>query len=817
MRIFSDRNRINISLLLISFSIFLYQVCLLRIISIADYYHFAFLIVSVALLGFGISGSFLYFFTSKIKNPGLIRLIFAFGFSITVFLSFVLINRIPFDSFRIMWEIKQVFYLLAYYFFLLLPFFFGGSFIGYVLQSNERPGVIYFYNLIGSALGAIAFIIIMKPIGKTGVIVSTAAMGVAATLIILNKKYLKQFLTLCLSFLIVVALLYQFYPAIFEIRMSPYKSLPSVLRNPGSKILISEENPYSLLDVISSESIRSAPGLSLKYNDVPPPQLGLTVDGDNISVITEVKKDAGRLKESDLIKRGGALEFLNYLPVSVVFESSPELKNILIIEPGGGLDVLASLYFSNHNNITVLQNNEMAVDLLKNEKIITDFNGNIYNRKNIKIYEMPGRNFIKQADDKYDLIIVSLSDSFHPVSSGAYSLNEDYLYTVESVSGLMNILAENGMISITRWIQFPPSEDLKVISTLVESAEKTGMDGISSKVFAFRSWSTLTVMFKNGRFTDGEINKLSNKIDALNFDAVYYAGVKSEETNKYNQLEKTYYFDYFKRVIESGKQERESFYRQYYFNIKPSTDNNPYFYNFFKFRQIPEIVRFFGKSTQPFGGGSYLVLISAMAISVILSLIFILFPLRLKKVGINFKRDFKFLGYFLVIGFGFFFIELPFIQKFILVLDKPAVSLAVILFSLMLSAGIGSYLSSRVNTRLELIISIIVVYIILFVTLSGFVIDFIIVKQLWQRAIYTVLIVFPLGFFMGMPFPKGIAAARQTRPEIIPWLWAVNGFASVIGSIAAVMISIHLGFLAVIVLSAVMYILALALYRYIKT
>ena len=173
-----SKNKINITLFLISFSIFLYQVCLLRIISVSDYYHFAFLIVSIALLGFGISGSFLYFFIDKLKDPVLIRLIFTLGFSISVFISYIAINYIPFDSFKIAWEAKQIFYLVTYYFFLLLPFFFGGSFIGYVLHTHEKPGITYFYNLIGSALGSIAFIFIVELIGKTGVVIVASIIGV---------------------------------------------------------------------------------------------------------------------------------------------------------------------------------------------------------------------------------------------------------------------------------------------------------------------------------------------------------------------------------------------------------------------------------------------------------------------------------------------------------------------------------------------------------------------------------------------------------------------------------------------------------------
>ena len=600
-------NKINISLFLISFSIFLYQVCLLRIISVSDYYHFAFLIVSVALLGFGISGSFLYFFINRLKNPDLIRLFFAFSFTVSIFISFILINHIPFDSFKIAWEMRQIFYLAAYYFFLLLPFFFGGSFIGYVLHIQKKPGVTYFYNLIGSALGAITFIFLVPLLGKVGIIVTSSLIGVIATFLLICKRYFKIFLSLSLVFLISMTAMLLFYPQAFEIRMSPYKSLPTALRYPDSKIVFSKENPYSVLDVIDSQSIKSAPGISLKYDKVPPKQLGLTIDGDNLSAITQVN---GNIK---------SLDFINYLPESLIFEAKPEPENILIIEPGGGFDVLGALYFTEEgggkviytdvenkeiasSNIFVIQNNNLIINLLKNEKNISQFSGNLYNRNNVFIYETTSRNFVKITSDKFDLIIISLSDSFHPISSGAYSLNENYLYTVESITELIKILNDNGILAITRWVQFPPSEGLKIISTLSESSARLGINDLPEKVFAFRSWSTLTTLFKKDGFDSEEISLLKRRLDELNFDVVYYSGAKSDETNVYNQFDKPYYYDFFKKIVEASKKEREAFYKDYYFNIKPSTDDNPYFYNFFKFRQIPDIIKFFGKSTQPFGG-----------------------------------------------------------------------------------------------------------------------------------------------------------------------------------------------------------------------
>ena len=276
----------NISLFLISFSIFLYQVCLLRIISITDYYHFAFLIVSIALLGFGISGSFLYYFIQRIKDRNLILLIFSFAFAASVFISYVMINLIPFDSFKIAWELKQVFYLFAYYFFLLLPFFFGGSFIGYIFYCEEKPQVTYFYNLIGSAAGAMGFLLLVQPAGKIGVVLISVACGIAAMFLVVTGKYLKLFVSLTVIFIVLVSSVFLFFPSALEVRISPYKSLSAILRIPESEVIYSKENAATKIDVVESPSIKSVPGMSLKYKDLPPPQLGLTVDGDNLSPIT---------------------------------------------------------------------------------------------------------------------------------------------------------------------------------------------------------------------------------------------------------------------------------------------------------------------------------------------------------------------------------------------------------------------------------------------------------------------------------------------------------------------------------------------------
>ena len=450
---------INISLFLISFSIFLYQLCLLRIISITDYYHFAFLIVSIALLGFGISGSFLYYFIKKIKNRNLILLIFSFAFATSVFLSYMMINMIPFDSFKIAWELKQVFYLFAYYFFLLLPFFFGGSFIGFAFYDEDKPHITYFYILVGSAAGSIGFLMLVQPASKTGVVLISVVCGIIATFLLMTKKYLKLFISLTVVFIVLVSAVFVFLPSALEVRMSPYKSLSALLRIPDSDVLYSREDATTKIDVVQSPSIKSVPGLSLKYKKPPPPQLGLTEDGDNFSPITSA--GSGNLKDE-------SLDFFDYSPLAVVFEAADDSycmsiagsienaldgdssQDILIIEPGGGMDVLGSLYFGGEKtSITVLQDNRLMVEALRK---YDPYGGNMYDLDRVRLLETSSRNFARTTDEKFSMIIISLSDSFHPISSGAYSLNENYLYSVESFSELVEITDEKGVLAVTRWV-----------------------------------------------------------------------------------------------------------------------------------------------------------------------------------------------------------------------------------------------------------------------------------------------------------------------------------------------------------------------------
>jgi len=327
--------------------------------------------------------------------------------------------------------------------------------------------------------------------------------------------------------------------------MSPYKSLQTILRYPESRIVYSSENSYAELDIIDSPSIKSAPGLSLKYQKVPPPQKGIAIDGDNLSAITEV---GGTIAD---------LNFLDFMPASVLYTLKPGPEKVLVVEPKGGMDILSALYFKS-GEVQVLENDSLVIDAMSGD--FSGYSGDIYNHRDVTVFETSSRNYAKITGEKFDLIVLSLSDSFHPISAGAYSLNENYLYTVESFKDLTRILKEDGVLAVTRWVQFPPSENLKILSTLCSSLSGEYIEDVPEKIFAFRSWSTLTTMFKPDGFSAAEIGNLMGKLTELNYDIVYYKDMEVDEANRFSRLEEPYFYDYFKYIIEADRNSVKGFY-----------------------------------------------------------------------------------------------------------------------------------------------------------------------------------------------------------------------------------------------------------------
>lgn len=791
------KNRSLAAIFLISSATLCLQISLTRYFSVSQHYHFAFWVVSIAFMGYGASGSFLTLFKSFSSVDRDTFLSYSsFIYSLTILLSFLLCNSVPFDFISISWDKNQIFFVFLYYFLLCVPFFFAGLTISFAVSRVPRlVNRIYFSDLFGAGAGTLIALFVFLLKGDRGVIIFCSFLALFSSFLFSwRRRFTFRFLLLCLMSVEIVLFLSS--PSWLSFRISPYKALPVALKYPQAKHLLTRWNSISRVDIIDSPAIRYAPGLSLLYEKELPPQLGLSTDGGELSAIT-------RMKDPEEPQ----LEFLSYLPSSLAY-SLTESPRTLIIEPKGGLDVLSSLYF-NSSQIKVIEANPLTAKLLRQE--LAQFSGDLYNKKNIHVVSAYSRAALKQDKDTYDLIVFSLTDVFGSTGTGLYGFSENYLYTTDSFAHILNRLSPDGLVSISLYLLPPPRQEGRILATWIDALERSEMDP-GSHIMAIRSWGTISFFIKKSPFSRLEIQKLKDFAGKRLFDLVYYPGIQIDETNIHIELEKPLYYNLTLQLLSPS--ERAKLYKNYLFQIKPVTDNRPFFFNYFKLNKLKATYKAMGKKWLPFLQGEFLVPLLLVQ-SIIIAFILILLPIFVFRKAKNKIRGFssRIFLYFSLIGMAFMFLEITFIQKFILFLGHPLYSVSIIIFSLLFSSGLGSFFSKRIlgqNLKRNLKRSLLLCagLIVLYLFLLPFLYESLIGFNLTLKIILTFLVIFPLGFLMGFPFPTGVRLLDQGEKRLILWAWATNAFSSVINSILALIIAFWGGYNLVLVLAAGGYLLA---------
>jgi hypothetical protein len=750
-------NNLHIGIFLISLATLALEISLVRFFSIAQWYHFAFMVVSIALFGIAASGTFLT--VRKIKSPLFISAIL---FSLSAVIGFFITNELTFDPFKATLNFSHVFVLLVYYVFLGLPFFFFGIIIAYSLSKfQKKAGKIYFYSMSGSAIGVLVSLFFISYFNVKAIL-AISLIGLISSLFFIGNKKKKK-----IVFLLVAANLLLFF-APLEINISKYKELSHALNVPNSRLIDTRYNSFSRVDVVESSFTRYAPGLSPVFNKTLPEQVGITVDASNMNSITKYEN----------------ADFVNHLPSSIPYFLS-ENKKTLVINSGAGLDVLAAL--KNNATVTALEANNIIIDLLKNE--YAGYSGSIY--KKSKVIWGEGRSFIKN-NEKFDIIVVSLAGNVLSGSAGISGLSENYLLTKEAFEDYYNSLSDEGYLVITRWLLFPPRESLRLFSLALE------IDSEAKKTAMFRTWTTVTLLLSKKDLDYTTIEKIKDFIKKNKFDIIY---VPSDFTpNKNLKFKEPYYYNAVQKLLENKK----NFYRNYIFDVRPVTDNKPFYFNFFKISKIKELQSLSEQRWNPFFDSGFLlffILIQTLALSIIFILLPIKFFDKTKKIK---KRP---LAYFFAIGLSFLFVEIVLMQKFVLFLGHIIFSSSVVIFSLLLFSSLGSLCSEGVGLKkTKMIIFIISLLGVLYIFLVDFVIGIFISANLILKIIVSIITIAPLGFCMGFPFPLGI---RTINKKLVPWAWAVNGSASVLSPILAIMLALFLGYNFVFLLAALLYLVGL--------
>lgn len=801
------------AVLCVALTLLSHEILLMRLLAILQWHHFAGMIISLALLGLGAAGTFNTVFQKWLlpRFHGAFT-VNALLFGLAIPVSYELVQLIPLNPLEILWDVRQGVYLLQTCLVLFLPFFFAGNCLTLaVARFREEVHRIYFFDLVGAGLGALSIVALLHAVAPWDCLALLSAPPLAAAgLVRLDLPYRRsRFAGLALI------LLAGAFPWLLPHRqappkISPYKGMSTALLAPGAQVVAQRTSPLGWLAVVESPSVpfRHAPGMSLLCTSEPPPQLGVFLDGDSMSPITRFD---GRREP---------LAFLDCLTLALPFHLVDEPRT-LVLGAGGGMDVLlARLHGA--RTIDAVELDPLMISLVRDT--FGDYAGHLYSAENVRTHAAEARGFLSRSAALYDVIQVSLLDSFTASATGGHALSESYLYTVEALGDAYDRLAPGGILSITRWLKIPPRDSLKLFATAVQALERRKVSRPGDRLALVRSWSTTTLLVKNGDLTVEDRDRIREFCAARAFDIDHLNGEPPVDGKGFNVLDEPYLSDGTRALLG---EERRDFMDRYKFAIEPATDDRPYFFHFFKWRTLPEILGAKGRGGLPLMEWGYPLLVMTLIQALVLSLVLILAPLFLLDRSVGKGMGLGRIGlYFSAVGFAFLFMEIAFIQKLILFLGNPVTAASVVIAGFLVFAGLGSRCSaaltgavSRWRPREPESYAILTAAagIAVLSTLYLYAIPEIFSRLAFlsdgYRAAVSLVLIAPLAFLMGMPFPLGLALVGASRPAHVPWAWGINGCASVLATVTASIFAIHFGFRVVILLAVAFYGLAASAFR----
>ena len=784
---------------LVAAGVLAYEVLLARLFSIIQWYHFAYMVISIALLGYGASGTFLALVRGRLeaRAPAAFA-VFAALFGISAVACFALAERLPFNALELIWDPRQLLWLGALYAILIVPFFCGAVCIGLALACFAEPvGRIYRADLLGAGLGALGILGVLFLVMPSRALELIGALGLfAAAMVSLGTPgAVLRALAYAGGAL---AMAFALPSAWTALQPSPYKGLSQALRVPGAVVEVERSSPLGLLSAVRSPEIpfRHAPGLSLGNLIEPAAQIGVFTDGSGLSPITAFDGDFEPLAYLDFITAA--------LPYHLL-----ERPEVLVLGAGGGADVLLALHHG-ASRIDAVELNPQLIELVQGR--YADFAGNLYDHPEVRVHIGEARGFVAASGDRYDLIQVPLLDAFAAAAAGTLSLSASFVYTIEAFETYLEHLAPGGYLAITRWLKLPPRDGAKLFLTALRALERRGAAEPARHLALIRSWETTTLLVKNGPLTGGDIEKIRGFADARSFDLAYYPGMAASEANRYNLLQEPYFFEAAQGLIEDP----DAFLARYKFDLRPATDDRPYFFDFFRWQALPELWTLSAQSGGALLDWGYLILVATLVQAALLSVVLVLLPLWLGTETRTGAGRWRVVAYFGAIGLAFLFVEIASIQRFTLFLAHPLYAIGVVLAGFLLFAGLGSGVAPGLEQRLAggrigalagaigAIVVLAIVYILalppVFAALVG-------LPDL-AKILLSLALIAPLAFFMGMPFPLALARLRADAPQLVPWAWGINGCASVLSAILATLLAMTFGTRTVVLIAAVLYVVA---------
>jgi spermidine synthase len=785
---------------IVSFSLVALQVGLTRIFSNMVWYHLTFLTISLAMLGFSLGGLILFFYprlasVGQQKTVPVCASLFALFIALGIIYIFYakqihgfLLFAASFSADGTVTPTGIRFGVLGFLglFFLIFVFCFGFSGLTIataITQKAKDIGKVYFANLLGSGIGCFGIIVALSQLGAFRSMLMILACCAVAPFCFGGAKTLPRFLywtNIGLLFGSVLLLVFVDKNTIFVhsiLTRSDVQPERRIYREWNSFSVVDFYKPLGQDEVSTYEGLW---GLSKKYKGERPEPIKVIIDS---WAVTSINRVDGHTIDSPIY---------DYLPANIPY-SIIEEPTVLIMGAGGGIDVLSALHYK-AKRIKAVEINPSIVRAVK--EVFADFAGNIYNHPKVDAIAAEGRHIINRDRNQYDLIQLSGVDTLSGAQASSFSFSESYLYTRDAFDEYLKHLEPDGVLSFLRFAFKPPREILRLMTTATESLERLGVADPSHHLIAIHSnrFVFANLMVKKNPFTRTEIRKIEQLVNRMGFSFLYRPDQKLNHA-----------YELFRAAYD-----RERFYHTYPFRVRPVTDDDPFFFNYTKLESVFSRGSF--DSYWLYWIGQTILFYGAVFISALI-LLFIGLPyvwqLRLKS---SVKGKNRFVGYFLSLGVAFMFIEIMLMQRFTLFLGQPIYALTLVLFCLLVFAGLGSRISDRIKDDApKLLIRcfvLLLVTLLLTFFLTDWLFDALLHHSLALRIVVSVVLLAGPSFLMGFPFPLVVRLAHRYCPEMIPWGWAINGYGGVLGSFLSVITAMFLGFTAVYSIALLLYALA---------
>jgi len=767
-----------LGLFMITLATLMYEILLTRIFSVTMWYHFAFMAISVAMFGMTV-GAILVYLLPRRFTPQRAKYHLAVNsllFAVFIVASFLVHLQIPpVDDASVLgqWPLVLTYVVIA------IPFIFSG--ICVCLALTKFPGQVsrlYAADLAGAAIGCILLVYTLKITdGPTAVLVVALFAGIGGTLFATGEGR-----HLLLRVALVLTLLLAFFAVVNTVQVKkqrPLMRLKWVKGELESRPLYEKWNSFSRITVWGNPHKPEAPfgwGISPTYDpERKVRQLHMMIDASAYTPLTAFRGD---LDEAD---------YLKYDISNLAHHLRPGSK-VFVAGSGGGRDVLSALAFE-QESVLAVEINEEIIEAVNRR--FGDFTGHLDSNPKVTFVADEARTYVAGHEDKFDIIQVSLIDTWAATASGAFVLTENSLYTVEAWKIFMQHLTSRGILTFTRWyFEHRPGEMYRLTSLASASLMQLGIeDPRKHMVIARRAgWQQATdepdglgtILVSREPFSDEDLDTLEQIAERMQFDVVLSPRVSADPAFA---------------TIASGR-DLDEFMAEFPLNIAAPTDDSPFFFHMLRLKDV------FNPALREQGVMSFntkaVYVLGVLLISVIgLTFLCIIVPLILTTKKTALKGAFPLFVFFAAIGFGFMLVEISQMQRLIVFLGHPTYGLTTVLFALLLSSGLGSYLTQAIknpgSARPAIALLILLGVLIAFGSLTPLAIHGFQGSTTTARILVAVCLLFPLGLFMGMPFPLGMKLASTRLASLTPWLWGINGATSVCASVIAVVIALNSG------------------------